>query len=158
VTVRDRELLVPALRGMAMLARLAASPHVEVHSLELVTGSARPESDRGDAGEHLDATARAAYRTRAAELADEIDDAEARGDVERAEAARDERDALAKELSRAVGLGGRSRRTGVASERARIAAQRRLREAIKKIAELDGELGRHLDAAIRTGTFCAYRP
>jgi tetratricopeptide (TPR) repeat protein len=158
VRIADREFLVPDLLGMPMLARLAASPHVEIHSLELVTGSASDEVDRGDAGEALDARARAAYRARAVELADKIEDAESRGDVERAESARDERDALVKELSRAVGIAGKVRRTGAASERARVAAQRRLREAIKKIGELDDELGRHLTKAIRTGTFCAYRP
>ena len=42
--------LVPGLRGMAMLARLAASPHVEVHSIELVSGAAGPELYAGDAG------------------------------------------------------------------------------------------------------------
>jgi hypothetical protein len=36
--------------------------------------------------------------------------------------------------------------------------QRRVREAIKKIAEHEPELGRHLDWAVRTGTFCAYEP
>jgi hypothetical protein len=50
------------------------------------------------------------------------------------------------------------RRSGAASERARVAAQRRLREAIKKIGEVDEQLGAHLAKAIRTGTFCAYRP
>jgi hypothetical protein len=36
--------------------------------------------------------------------------------------------------------------------------QRRIRQAIKKIAVHDADLGRHLDSAIRTGTFCAYEP
>jgi tetratricopeptide (TPR) repeat protein len=159
ITVADRSFLVPNLRGMAMLARLAAMPHVEVHSLELVSGTADAEGgDRGDAGELLDDQARAAYRKRLAALAEVIEDAEARGDVDRAEAARDEHEALVKELSRAVGLHGRVRRAGAAGERARITAQRRLREAIRKIAELDAELGTYLDRAVRTGTFCVYRP
>ena len=157
VTVADREFLVPNLRGMAMLARLASAPHVEVHSLELVAGGA-PEADASDSGEMLDPQARAAYRKRLAKLDDELEEAEARGDPRRAERAAAERDVLVKELSRAVGLGGKARRAGAAAERARIAAQRRLREAIKKIGELDAELGAHLDKAIRTGAFCAYRP
>ena len=155
VEIADRSFLVPNLRGMPLLARLAANPHVEIHSLELVSGS---EADAGDAGELLDDKARSAYRKRLATLADDLDDAQARGDVVRAEAIRDEHEALLKELSRAVGLGGKVRRAGAATERARVTAQRRLREAIRKIAELDGELGAHLDRAIRTGTFCAYRP
>ena len=119
--IADRSFLVPASRGMPMLARLAASPHVEVHSLELVSGSIDPELDTGgDAGEMLDEKARAQYRKRIADLAEAIDDAEARGNVRRAEAARDEHEALVKELSRAVGLRGKVRRAGAAAERARV--------------------------------------
>jgi tetratricopeptide (TPR) repeat protein len=158
VTMGSHQFLVPNLRGMPMLARLAASPHVEIHSLELVSGSADPDADGGDSGELLDDKARAAYRKRLALLADQLDEAEQRGDVERAETVRVEHESLVRELSRAVGLGGKVRRAGAAGERARVAAQRRLREAIKKIGELDDELGAHLSKAIRTGTFCAYRP
>ena len=153
-----RKVLVPNLRGMAMLARLAARPHVEIHSLELVSGAVEAEHDTGDAGEVLDDKARAAYRKRVAQLADQIEEAEARGDVARAEAARDEHERLIAELSRAVGLGGKVRRSGAAGERARVAAHRCLRDAIKRIGEIDGELARHLTMAVRTGTFCAYRP
>jgi len=157
VTVGDRSFLVPNLRGMALIARLTATPRIEIHSLELVSGSPG-ESDGGDAGELLDDKARAQYRKRIAALADTIEEAEARGDVARAERARDEHEALIKELSRAVGLRGKVRRAGAAAERARVTAQRRLRDAIKKIGELDAELGQHLDSAIRTGTFCVYWP
>lgn len=65
---------------------------------------------------------------------------------------------LVQQLSNAVGLGGRARRVGSAAERARIMVQRRVREAIRKVAEHEPELGKHLDWAIRTGTFCAYEP
>jgi tetratricopeptide (TPR) repeat protein len=155
VEVGSRSFVLPNLRGMPLLERLAATPHVEIHSLELVSGS---DADAGDAGEQLDSTARSAYRKRLATLADDLEEAQRRGDVARAEAICDEHEALLKELSRAVGLGGKVRRASAATERARVTAQRRLREAIRKIAELDAELGSHLDAAIRTGTFCAYRP
>jgi hypothetical protein len=57
-----------------------------------------------------------------------------------------------------MGLGGRERRAGSSAERARIVVQRRIREAIRKIAERDEGLGRHLDWTVRTGTFCAYEP
>lgn len=156
VAIADRSFLVPDLRGMALLARLAANPHVEVHSLELVAGDAPP--DGGDAGELLDDKARAAYRKRLQQLGDALDDARERGDRARVERLEREHAALVQELSRAVGLGGRVRRAGAATERARVTAQRRLREAIRKIGELDAELGAHLDSAIRTGTYCVYRP
>lgn len=153
-----KTVLVPNLRGMAMLARLAARPHVEIHSLELVSGGVDADVDTGDAGELLDDKARASYRKRVAQLTEQLDEAQARGDVARAEAARDEQERLVKELSRAVGLGGKVRRGGAAGERARVAAHRCIREAIKKIGEVDGELAKHLARAVRTGTFCAYRP
>jgi hypothetical protein len=69
-----------------------------------------------------------------------------------------ERDFLLRELSRAVGLGGRDRRAASASERARAAATRAIRKAITRIREHHPELGEHLDHAIRTGTYCAYLP
>jgi hypothetical protein len=57
-----------------------------------------------------------------------------------------------------MGLGGRSRRAGAAAERARISAQRRIREAIGKIREVDAELADHLDRTVQTGIFCLYAP
>ncbi|MFT3841890.1 MAG: AAA family ATPase [Myxococcaceae bacterium] len=151
--------VLKGLRGMAMLARLLAAPGVEVHSLELVSGDADEAlPDAGDAGELLDEKAKAAYRKRIEALTEQIEDAEERGDAMRAERSRAELEALSKELSRAVGLGGRSRRAASSAERARVTAQRRLREAIKKIAELDPETGELLERTIRTGTFCAYEP
>ena len=57
-----------------------------------------------------------------------------------------------------MGLGGRPRRVGAASERARVAVTRRLRDVFRRMAEQSPELGRHLEDALRTGTFCVYRP
>jgi hypothetical protein len=34
----------------------------------------------------------------------------------------------------------------------------RVRAAIRRIGELHPELGRHLANAVRTGTWCSYRP
>jgi hypothetical protein len=34
----------------------------------------------------------------------------------------------------------------------------RVRDAVRRIAAHDPELGRHLDRSIRTGTFCSYEP
>jgi hypothetical protein len=146
-------------RGMGMLARLLEHPGLEIHALELVSGDAPDEvEDRGDAGELLDEKAKLAYRRRIEQLSERIEDAEERGDALNAERARTELEALSRELSRAVGLGGRARRAGSAAERARVTAQRRVREAIKRIAELDPEVGAILERTIRTGTFCAFEP
>ena len=67
-------------------------------------------------------------------------------------------DFLVRELSRAVGLSGRNRRASSASERARVAVTRAVRQAIARIGEHDPVLGAHLTRTIRTGTYCAYLP
>lgn len=149
-----------ALRGLTILARLVEHPGQELHVLDLVAepGEAGDVADGGDAGEVLDAQAREAYQRRIVELRAEIDDAERNADVGRADRSRGELDLLVQQLSSAFGLGGRARRVGSAVERARITVQRRVREAIKKIADHEAELGKHLDWAVRTGTYCAYEP
>jgi len=111
-----------------------------------------------DAGPVLDERAKAQYRQRLQELADDIEEAEAWGDPERAARARRETDLLTEELVRAVGLGGRDRRAASDAERARASVTKALRTAIRRIAEHDPELGRHLTVSVRTGAFCAYCP
>jgi hypothetical protein len=106
----------------------------------------------------LDAQAKEAYRRRLAEINDDIDEAEMLGDTERASQADAEREFLIRELARAVGLGGRDRRVGSASERARASVTRVMRKAMGRISEYDPALGAHLDQSIRTGTWCAYSP
>jgi hypothetical protein len=152
VTVRIRD-----ARGMQMLATLVESPGREMHALALM-GTDGEAGDTGDAGELLDAEAVAEYRERVRDLEDEIEEAESFSDPGRAGRARAERDAIAAELSRGVGLGGRARRAGAAAERARVNVQRRIRGAIKKIGESLPELAAYLDRAVRTGTFCSYEP
>jgi hypothetical protein len=141
-------------RGVQMLAQLVAAPGREIHALELVGDGGG--IDTGDAGEHLDAKAKAAYRKRLAELTEEVEEAEAWRDAARAERARGEIDALARELQRAVGLGGRDRKAGAAAERARSNVQRRIAYAIQQITQAAPALGEHLAENVRTGVFCAY--
>ena len=43
-------------------------------------------------------------------------------------------------------------------ERARVNVQRRLKHAMQRIAEECPAAGKHLEWAIRTGSFCSYRP
>ncbi|AKF08241.1 ATP-binding protein [Sandaracinus amylolyticus] len=144
-------------KGLQWLARLIAEPGRDVHVLELAAPDAR-DVDRGDAGELLDERAKQAYRARLAALEEERAEAEAWNDVERAARAREEIDALRAEIARGLGLGGRARRAGSAVEKARINVQRRLRDAIERIAVHDAALGRLLERSIRTGTSCRYDP
>jgi hypothetical protein len=144
-------------RGARLLARLIERPGEEIHVLALASddGAAAPEST---AGEQLDDTARKQYRRRLTELADQLADAEARGDARRAAAIERERDALVEELARATGLAGKARAAASTTERARVNVQKRLKDAIARVAEADAELGHTLDAAVRTGTYCCFRP
>ena len=91
-------------------------------------------------------------------LREDLAEAEEHNDLGRAERAREELDFIARELSRAVGLSGRARRTGTASERARVSVQRRVTAAIRKVAEHDQRLARYLKWAVRTGTHCCFYP
>jgi tetratricopeptide (TPR) repeat protein len=171
VVFEGRTVRVRDLKGMRYLARLLADPGREYHVLDLVaaeTGSgAQPDSSQaaglprsafGDAGESLDAQAKDAYRRRLAEIEDDIEQARAIGDAERAAQADAERDFLVRELARAFGLGGRDRRAASASERARAGVTRAVRQAMTRIAEHHPQLGQHLSRTIRTGTYCAYVP
>jgi tetratricopeptide (TPR) repeat protein len=171
VVFEGRTVRVRDLKGMRYLARLLADPGREYHVLDLVaaeTGSdaqtasshpaGLPRSALGDAGESLDAHAKDAYRRRLAEIEDDLEQARAIGDAERAAQADAERDFLVQELARAFGLGGRDRRAASASERARAAVTRAVRQAMTRIAEHHPQLGQHLSRTIRTGTYCAYVP
>jgi hypothetical protein len=150
-------------RGLEILAELLLHPGREFHVLALGSeggGSAGASSavDAGDAGALLDREAIVEYRERLLELDEELREAEAFSDPGRATRAREEREAIAHELARGVGLGGRERRAGAAAERARTNVQRRVRGAIRKIGETFPALGTYLDRTIRTGTFCSYEP
>ena len=140
-------------RGIDMLARLVGEPGRELHALDLAGGD-----DTGDAGAVLDATARTRYRQRLSELVAERDEAETWSDRGRAERAAAEIEALTAEIERAIGLGGRERKVGAASERARTNVQRRITHALDQIRAASPRLGEHLAATVRTGTYCAYVP
>ncbi|MGH9243220.1 MAG: hypothetical protein ACRD29_02645 [Acidimicrobiales bacterium] len=130
VEFEARAVRVRDLKGMRYLARLLTDPGREFHVLDLVaaeagtpaqTDSGAPSTIAvGDAGEILDARAKEAYRRRLAEIDDDLEQAHASGHTERAAQADIERDFLIQELSRAVGLSGRGRRAGSASERAHV--------------------------------------
>jgi tetratricopeptide (TPR) repeat protein len=170
VVFDDRTVRVRDLKGMRYLARLLGDPGREFHVLDLVAAelgrSAQggvPDpglspSFLGDAGEILDARAKEAYRRRLAEIEEDLEEARAIGDAERAAQAGAERDFLVRELAHAVGLGGRDRRAGSASERARASVTRAVRQAMARISQHHSPLGKHLDRTVRTGTYCAYLP
>lgn len=144
-------------RGVQLLARLIERPGEDIHVLALASdeGTSVPDSS---AGTVLDDRARTSYRVRLSELDDALGAAEAAGDARSAARLEREKDALVAELARATGLGGRARQAGSVTERARINIQRRLKDAVARITDADADLGRYLERALRTGTFCSFRP
>jgi len=171
-------------KGLAYLAYLLRNPGTEFHALDVVGGIAvhsqedqanlsipgLPHGDehlngvgisigsQGDAGEMLDEQAKAAYRRRLSELREELEEAKELGKVERAEQAENEMEALARELSRAVGLGERNRRAASASERARQSVSKTIKAALERIAQSDATLGDIFSRCIKTGVFCSWQP
>lgn len=161
--------VVRHLKGLELIAQLLAHPHEEILALTLVTGpgpatrSAAREDDLTAALERrgeplLDAQARAAYCARVEELRDAIDLADVAGDIDRAERLQAELEALLSELARATGRAERSRRFAGPVERARVNATRLIRSAMRRIADTDRALARHLEITVRTGARCVYAP
>lgn len=140
-------------RGLHDLARLLAKPGEEVSSLELAGAVVHAA-----ALDQVDAKALQAYRRRLRDLDADIESASQAGRVKVAEKLEQERETLLNELKRVTGLGGRTRQTGGAAERARSTVAWRIRHAIKKIEALHPALGRHLRHSVRTGSFCSYQP
>ncbi|MDP2710251.1 MAG: AAA family ATPase [Solirubrobacteraceae bacterium] len=176
ITCRGRTTHLKDGRGVRLLALLLERPGSEVYSLDLVAavdGAAPvgPVVERsggqetagrfgvqGGAGPALDTKAKEEYRGRIAALERQLAKAESRRDEERARRARAELEFVGRELSNAVGIGGRDRQTGSHAERARINVTRALRSTLKRIAGYDARLGAELDQGVRTGTFCVYEP
>jgi pimeloyl-ACP methyl ester carboxylesterase len=168
------------VRGLAYIAHLLGHPREEFHVLSLASkiGGKQGEADAlaepateeqatqsdlavgrmGDAGEMLDSQAKAAYKRRTAELREQLDEARELNQLDLADRLEDEIETLGRELSRAVGLGGRDRRAASASERARINVTRAIKIALERIAEHNPALAALLTNSIRTGTFCSYTP
>ena len=140
---------------MQMLAQLVERPGEDVHGLVLASDDPSASLDEGGATDAIDARARASYTARLVAIDEELAEAERDQDRAREERLHREKDALTRELARAFGLGGRARAAG-ASERARVNVQRRLKDAIARIAEADPVLGAFLGKAVRTGTYCRF--
>ncbi len=173
ISYAGNETRLKDLKGLRYIAQLLKVPGREVHVLDLAatvegglsasTRRADPEDDLlgeglRDAGEILDATAKAAYKRRLADLQEELEEAEAFNDPERAARSQEEIEALVNQLAAGVGLGGRDRKAASQAERARVNITKSVKDALKKIDENHSSLGEHLRSTIRTGTYCAYLP
>jgi len=177
VEYEGRTRYVKDAKGLRHLALLLDNPGVEFHAVDIVgategttaapgarasaAGDGDVEARRagdGDAGALLDSQAKREYRTRLEDLRAEIEEAESFNDPERAARAREEMEFIARELSSAVGLGGRDRKAASNAERARVNVTRAVKSVIRRIAAEDESLGRELETTVHTGYFCRYEP
>jgi class 3 adenylate cyclase/tetratricopeptide (TPR) repeat protein len=174
-TVRygDANFSLKDVKGLSYIQRLLQHPGEEFHALDLLdrpgagSSAAADETSMlsdtgvgigglGDAGEMLDGRAKQEYKRRLLELREKLTELRERGDSDRAAEVESEIDFLAREIARAVGLGGRDRRAGSAAERARLNVTRAIKGALQKIAEHSADLEKLLDRTIKTGAFCSY--
>jgi hypothetical protein len=140
-------------KGLAYLDRLLSNPGRELHVLEIIG-----VETAGDAGPVLDERAKAQYKGRLADLREDLVESEQFHDSARATRVREEIDAIAGQLTGAIGLGGRDRRAASDAEKARVNVQRCLKETLERIANADPALGRYLTATVKTGTHCSFKP
>jgi hypothetical protein len=156
VAHRGRRVVVGDLAGMRHLARLVARPGVPIPALELVgEPMGLPEPGRQAI---LDRQAKMAYGVRARELAAEVAEARAHADLARVERLEAEIEALARELDRATGLGGRTRHFVVPAERARTSVRKAIKRALDAVEAADPTVAAELRAAVTTGYLCSYDP
>jgi tetratricopeptide (TPR) repeat protein len=171
VVYDGRRVVLRDLKGMRYLGRLLAEPGREFHALDLEAGErgvpagpappvdpSSPLKGEGDLGAMLDPEAKQAYRRRLREIEEDIEDATTMGDTERVALAEADRDYIVGELSRAFGLGGRARKLGSTSERARASVTRAVRYALARVGEHHPALAEHLENTVHTGTYCSYQP
>jgi hypothetical protein len=145
-------------KGLADLHRLLAAPGAELHVLELACEGAGEPLVARIRQPVLDERAKAEYRSAIVDLETELDHARACHDLIRAERAEAELDRLVTELAAGLGFGGRDRGIADEAERARQAVRARIRYTLDRLDQVHPELRRHLDLAVRTGTYCSYQP
>jgi len=170
----DKGLPFRDLKGFHYIERLLQHPGQEFHALDILREPAaaggREEASKadllsnpsihieglGDAGEMLDARAKEEYGHKLRELREELEEHREKGNEEGVDEIENEIDFITREITRAVGRGGRDRRAGSAAERARLNVTRAIRTALEKISEHDRPIAELLDRSIRTGIFCRY--
>lgn len=154
VVYANRRAILPDLKGLRDIHFLLERPGQDVHCLDL----AERQGDAYGGDDVLDDKARQSLKARISDLQEELAEAEDMNDTGRAERARAEMDRLIETLAKALGLGGRNRRLGGLTERARTTVTWRIRHAVRRIEVVHEPLGKHLANSLRTGTFCSYRP
>ncbi|UIZ13970.1 ATP-binding protein [Streptomyces sp. R527F] len=152
---------IPDAKGLRDLHSLLGLPGADVPAVRLLApegGDLAVAAGQFGGDPVLDEEAKRRYKEHLDRLDAEIDRAAARDDTQQVEKYGGERQALLDELRTAAGLGGRTRRLGDQTERARKTVTARIRDTLRKLDTLHPALAAHLKASVTTGTTCAYRP
>jgi hypothetical protein len=150
-------------KGLVLIAYLLHHPNREFHVLDLdaeVSGgstrlgrtspltsdshSVEAPAAPGDLGPLLDASAKASYRSRLRELTENLAESRSLNDLGRIGRNEEEMAQLNRELARAVGLDGRDRKAGSATERSRIRITNAIRASLDKIGKNHPAMRRYL--------------
>ena len=167
VTYASRTERMKHRKGLTLISILLSKPQESIHVSALVgeTGETQKSSDHfvegfepSDLGAMIDPEAKRSYQARARELRQDLDEAKLNNDPGRVESLGLELRFLMRELARAVGLYGRDRASVSSNERARLRVTNAIKSAIAELSLHHADLARHLEASIKTGLFCSYRP
>ncbi len=139
-----RSVCLQDAKGLHHLATLFERPGAPVTALSLATATSR---DRERHAAALDS-----YRAQAQDLREELAEARAFNDPERILRAREQLEVLAADLEQADDA------TSADGERARVNVTRAIKAAVRRIAELEPDLGHLLRGTVRTGASCRYEP
>jgi hypothetical protein len=164
-------------KGLALIAHLLHHPNREFHVLDLDAEVNSSSSRLGlrssltsdshclelqatsdGLGPLLDAPAKASYRSRLRELAEDLAESRSLNDLGRISRNEEEIAQLNRELARAVGLNGRDRKAGSETERSRVRVTNAIRASLDKIGKNHPAMRRYLSGTIRTGAICNYTP
>jgi FHA domain len=141
------------LRGVWFVATAVGNPGRDFDVLELVNAYDGDEADlsHGSAGEVLDGRAVREFRSRLAELEEDLDQARKHNDFGRIQKCAAEQEQLRGLLRGAIGLGWRRRKLNDNRERARSRVRHAVDRALDAIEGIDRDLGRKMRVSIDTG-------
>jgi len=149
----NQSIVIKNAKGLHDIAQLLQRPEKQIHCSELM--GIVLDSPGHDT---LDTRSIDDYKKKIRDLQSQMEEAQAMGDGTGYKSLREEYETLLAYLTKAMGMGGKSRKTGSSLEKARSAVTWRIRSTIKKIEKDHPQLGKHLSNSIKTGTFCSYVP
>ncbi len=154
ISFKKTAIILKDAKGLHDIKKLLEQPNQEFHCLDLMQAGV----DESNTENVIDSKAKSDYQKRIQELQIELHEAESFNQTAKVSTLREEYDTLLEELTKSLGLAGKTRKVSSTLEKARSAVTWRIRNSIKKIEHHNPELANHLSKSIKTGTFCSYKP